>query len=350
MEFHKKIKDIEDIETLFLPFADDFHIHLRQGIFCDSLVKEIKKGGINRVLVMPNLNPPISSFKQVKEYYNKLKQNEPDVEYLMTMFLSNSINIDELEISKKEANMIGLKLYPNLVTTNSKEGINDIKSCYHIFSKMQELDLVLHIHGESPNSSVLDAESDFMMELINIHRDFPNLRIVLEHISTEDAVNTILKCNENVVATITPHHLQLTIDDVVNNSFNYCKPVAKNRKDREALRNIVKSGNKKFFLGSDSAPHPNYKKLGECCEAGIYTTPFLIPYLAHIFNEIGSLDKLENFVCKFGADFFKLPVKTEKHIKIIKKKQLIPNDIAIGLFKVVPFLSGKIIDYTLEFV
>lgn len=340
----------KNTEDICLPFSDDFHIHLRQGIFCDNLVKEIKKGGVDRVLVMPNLNPSITTFKQVKEYHTKLKSNEPNVEFLMTMFLSKNINIEELEISKKEANVIGLKLYPQRITTNSDEGILDIKQYYYVLEKMQELDLVLHIHGENPNSSVLDAETDFMKELLDIHFNFPNLRIVLEHISTEDAVNTILKCNENVVATITPHHLQLTIDDVVNNSFNYCKPVAKHKKHRDALIEIIKSGNNKFFLGSDSAPHPNYNKLGECCEAGIYTSTFLMPYLAHIFNENGCLDKLENFVCNFGANFFKLPVKTKKRIKLIKKKQQIPNYISIGFFKVVPFLSGKIIDYTLEFL
>ena len=346
MDLEKRDKQ----EDIYLPFADDFHVHLRQGIFCDYLVKEIKKGGVNRVLVMPNLKPPIISFKQVKEYYNKLKSNEPEVEYLMTMFLSKMINIDDLEISKKEANLTGLKLYPQCVTTNSNEGESDIKMFYHIFSKMQELDLVLHIHGENHSSSILYAESDFLEKIIDIHLNFPNLRIVLEHISTKQSIDTVLKCNENVVATITPHHLQLTIDDVINNSFNYCKPVAKHKKHRDALREIVKSGNKKFFLGSDSAPHPNYKKLGKDCEAGIFSSTFLIPYLAHIFDEIGCLDKLENFVCKFGAEFFKLPIKKEKQIKIVKQKQLIPEDIDIGLFKVVPFLSGKNIDYTIEFV
>ena len=345
MDFHK-----EKNRDIYLPFSDDFHIHLRQGIFCDNLVKEIKKGGVDRVLVMPNLKPPITSFKQVKEYYNKLKSNGPDIDFLMTLFLSKNVNVEELEISKREANVIGLKLYPQYVTTNTDEGIIDIKQYYHVFEKMQELDLVLHIHGESHNASILDAETDFMKELLDIHFNFPNLRIVLEHISTEYAVNTILKCNENVVATITPHHLQLTIDDVINNSFNYCKPVANHKKHRDALREIVKSGNKKFFLGSDSAPHPNYNKLGKDCEAGIYTSTFLMPYLAHIFDEIGCLDKLENFACKYGAEFFKIHIKTEKRIKLVKQKQQIPNDINIGLFKVVPFLSGKVIDYTLKFL
>lgn len=348
MDFYNKNTHSKD--EILLPFADDFHIHLRQGIFCDNIVKEIKKGGVDRVLVMPNLSPPITAFKQLKEYYNRLKSNEKDVEFLMTMFLSDKINIDELEISKKEANLVGIKLYPNSVTTNSVEGINDIKSCYPVFSKMQELDLVLHIHGECIGSSVLDSEKDFLENVINIHNKFPNLRIVLEHISTKESIETVLKCNDNVVATITPHHLQLTIDDVVNNSYNYCKPVAKHKNHRDALREIVKSGNKKFFLGSDSAPHPDYKKLGKNCEPGIFSSTFLIPYLAHIFNEIGCLDNLENFVCRFGSIFFRLPIKTKKSIKIVKQKQLVPNDINIGLFRVVPFLSGTTIDYTLEFL
>ena len=340
----------ENCETITLPWADDYHIHLRQGDLCTALCSSIAIGGVSRVLVMPNLCPPIETADQAKVYYMQLRQATENVDFLMTLYLTKGLNYEELRKAKAESHVTGVKLYPKGVTTGSDNGISEIRDFFPIFESMERLNLILHLHGESPGSSVLCAEQDFLHNVTEIHQKFPSLRIILEHVSTAEGVKTVRACGDTVAATITPHHLDLTIDDVVANSFNFCKPVAKHRSDRQALQEIVKEGHPRFFLGSDSAPHAKEKKVADCCSAriaaGIFSSPFLLAYLADTFDRLKCLHKLSDFVSKFGADFYQIsrnaPVGC---VKLLRKPFKIPEEIQYGDTAVVPYRAGEVLKF-----
>lgn len=323
-----------------LPFGTDLHIHLREGEVMRQIVPEIRKGGCNRVLVMPNLEVPLTSYDQLKAYREDLLGCGEEVTFLMTLFLSPKIELAELARCQEELGLVGLKSYPQGVTTNSKDGVLDYREYFPIFAEMQKLGLILHIHGELPGACVMQAEEMFLNQLEIIIAEFPNLRIVLEHITTQAAVEFIRKQPANVGATITAHHLVLSIDDVVGQNMNFCKPVAKLHEDRRALQEAAFSGNPKFFFGSDSAPHPFYKKqtqVDHCCAAGIYTTPIALPLLAHIFEAHGCLDKLQPFVSVYGPQFFGLKVDTQKSIRLCPQDPVARVNSAPTHTDIVPF-------------
>lgn len=334
-----------------LPLLDDLHVHLRQGEMMQSVVPSISQGGVGRVLVMPNLTPPITTVSQAVEYRNNLSSLNPHVEYFMTLFLCPEISIQDLRIAKQN-NVIGVKSYPKGVTTGSDKGVENYETYYPIFQEMEVLGLSLHLHGEVPNTCVLKAEELFLENLFKIHEKFPNLKIVLEHVTSQAAVNAVLACGKNVAATITVHHLDLVISDVVGNNVNFCKPVAKLESDRSALRKIVQSGNPKFFLGSDSAPHPITSKQ-KCigCPAGIFTQPFVAQYLADCFHRLGALDKLKNFACEFGASFLGLPPRINTgEITLRETETFVPSLWAVGLQPgsgVHPYRAGERLMYSL---
>lgn len=290
-----------------IPLIDDMHVHLRQGAMMEAVVPSIRKGGVGRVLVMPNLSPPVTCAEMARNYRNELVKIDPQIQYFMTLFLSPSLTVEELREAKATANVIGVKSYPRGVTTGSESGVEDYAVYFPLFAEMEKLDMSLHLHGEVPNMNVMKAEEEFLSNLIKIHLAFPKLRIVLEHVTTAAAIETVLACGPSVAATITVHHIDLTISDVVGNNINFCKPVAKHESDREAIRDAIRSGNEKFFLGSDSAPHLLSKKSTHCsCPAGIFTQPYIAQYLADAFDRLGCMELLEAFACKSGAKFLKL--------------------------------------------
>jgi dihydroorotase len=317
----------------------------------EAVVPSVRSGGVGRVLVMPNLSPPVTNSDMAREYYERLKKIEPNVEFFMTLYLSPSLTKEELEKAKKEANVIGVKSYPRGVTTGSEAGVEDYEVYFSLFKEMERLDLSLHFHGEVPNASVMTAEEEFLKNLIKIHSAFPNLRIVLEHVTTKAAIDTVLACGPSVAATITIHHIDLTISDVVGNNVNFCKPVAKHESDRDAIRAIIQSGNKKFFLGSDSAPHLLSKKQSHCgCPAGIFTQPYIAQYLADAMDRLGCLDKMEAFACQYGARFLKLPERTnQERILLVKTPMTVPMSFAVpgegG--DIYPFRAGEDLMYSL---
>ncbi|TFK43213.1 hypothetical protein BDQ12DRAFT_674588 [Crucibulum laeve] len=342
--------------TVTINSPADFHVHLRQGSISELITPHVRKGGFDLAYVMPNLKPPITTTEQALKYKVELEKIDPSVEYLMTLYLSPELTPDEIRKAKK-AGIVGVKSYPRGVTTNSDGGIESYETYYPIFEIMQEIDMVLNLHGEVPsdanaNIHVLNAESQFLPHLLKIHAAFPKLRIVLEHATTSAAIDAVKSCGPTVACTITAHHLALVVDDWAGQSWNFCKPVAKYPSDRQALQNVVKEGHPRFFLGSDSAPHPPHVKSTStpthACAAGIYTSPILLPLVAHLLDSFGALDKLEGFVSGFGRAFYQRPItNAHKFIQLRKVTEgtLIDEIYALGNETLVPFWAGKTLDY-----
>ncbi|KAI4836571.1 dihydroorotase [Plasmodium brasilianum] len=353
-------------ESFFIPMADDMHCHLRQGDMLKFTVDAIRKGGCNRVLVMPNTTPIISTCEEAKNYRNELLKYDNNIEYLMTLYLNQKIDENDIMNNYKECNFQGIKIYPSNVTTNSKEGVTDLEPYYKVFHVLEKINKSLHIHCEQPNINPLYAEKNYLNRIYDLAVKFPQLKIVIEHVTTEDMLNVIKKF-PNLAGSITPHHLYLTIDDVVDidkydystdntsieqyikNVYNYCKPLAKTIDDKTALCNIIKEGFPRIFLGSDSAPHYKSHKHEPYYKAGIFTQPFLLSYLSHILNKFDALDKLENFACKNAANFLNLNEKNcsneQLALYIEKKKFKVPDE----YYDVVPFLAGQTLDFTISY-
>jgi dihydroorotase len=303
---------------------------------------------------MPNLKPPITTVSQALAYKSTLEAIDPSVEYLMTLYLSPDLTPDEIRKAKK-AGIVGVKSYPRGVTTNSDGGIESYEMYYPIFEAMQDVDMVLNLHGEVPsdpttNTHILNAEPTFLPHLESLHSAFPRLRIVLEHATTRAAVTLVKSLGATVGCTITAHHLALTVDDWAGQSWNYCKPVAKYPDDREALREVIREGHPRFFLGSDSAPHPPHTKStstpSSACAAGVYTSPILLPLVAHLLEDFHALDKLEGFVSGFGRAFYNRELhgiaegKEKTVLRKIEGKK-VDEQWVMGNESVVPFWAGK---------
>ncbi|KAG5654058.1 hypothetical protein H0H81_007784 [Sphagnurus paluster] len=331
----------------------DFHVHLRQGSLAALVAPHVKKGGFDLAYVMPNLKPPVTTTIQALEYKQELERIDPSVEYLMTLYLCPEITPDEIR-KAKAAGISGVKSYPRGVTTNSDGGIESYETYYPIFEAMEEVDMVLNLHGEIPsdadsNTHILNAEPKFLPHLLKIHAKFPRLRIVLEHATTRAAVEAVKSCGPTVACTITAHHLALTVDDWAGQSWNFCKPVAKFPDDRSALRNIIIEGHPRFFLGSDSAPHLPHNKSTSTpthgCAAGIYTSPILLPLVAHLLESFGALERLEGFVSDFGRAFYKRSIRSGNRKVVLRRpaegKDLINEKYVLGADSVVPFWAGR---------
>jgi len=341
----------------------DFHVHLRQGEFSKLVTPHVRMGGFTLAYVMPNLKPPVTTTEQALAYKAELQKIDPNVEYLMTLYLSPDLTPDEVRKAKK-AGIVGVKSYPRGVTTNSEGGIESYEVYYPVFEVMEQEDLVLNLHGEIPsdadaNVCVLNAERAFLPHLHKIHERFPKLRIVLEHATTRAAVEAVKACGPTVACTITAHHIALTVDDWAGQAWNFCKPVAKYPDDRQALREVIKSGHPRFFLGSDSAPHPPHMKSTatpiQSCAAGVYTSPILLPFVAHLLESFGALDRLEGFVSTFGRSFYKRELRGDYAVQaptIVLKRveggELIKEGWTEGEQKVIPFWSGCRIDWVID--
>ncbi|TFK74430.1 Dihydroorotase [Pluteus cervinus] len=333
----------------------DFHVHLRQGSISTLVTPHVRKGGFNLAYVMPNLTPPVTTTDQALEYKAQLEKIDPSVTYLMTLYLSPTLTPEEIR-KAKEAGIVGVKSYPRGVTTNSDSGIESYEAYYPVFEAMQEVDMVLNLHGEIPsnaehNTHILNAEPKFLPHLYALHAAFPKLRIVLEHATTRAAVEAVKACGPTVACTITAHHLALTVDDWAGQSFNFCKPVAKYPDDRAALREVIKEGHPRFFLGSDSAPHPMHKKSTSTptsgCAAGVYTSPILLPLVATLLESFGAIGNLNDFVSNNGRAFYNQVVSEE--IGSVQLRRVsgvaIAESYGSDPESVVPFWAGKTLDW-----
>lgn len=270
----------------------------------------------------------------------------------MTLYLSPEITPEVIAEAAASGIIAGVKSYPKGVTTNSDAGVYNYEQYYPVFEAMEKHDLVLNLHGESPPSddvTVLNAEQTFLPTLIDLHKRFPKLRIVLEHCTTAAAVEAVKQCGPTVVATITAHHLYIIIDDWAGNPYCFCKPVAKTPADRRALVEAATSGNPKFFLGTDSAPHPKKNKIGERTAAGVFTQPYAAQYIATIFERVGALDKLKGFMCDYGRQFYKTVEKGWETKEDVERNRIIlskePTEVASVFGQdevtIVPFLAGE---------
>jgi dihydroorotase len=330
---------------------DDWHVHLRDQLYLQDTVNATAKH-FSRALAMPNLIPPLTTVEDILAYRKRiLAVAIYEFNPYMTFYLNESVTAESLIEAKKYPFILGAKLYPAGVTTNSQDGVASIQALFPLFAVMEKNSLVLQIHGEDPDCDIFEREEVFLQNTLpTIITAFPKLRIVLEHISTKEAVNFIKAAPAHVSATITPQHLLYTRNDLLSGGIKphyYCLPILKQEADKQALREVVISGNPKFFAGTDSAPHSVDNKQSACGCAGIYSAPFAVSMYAQVFHELDCIDKLEPFLSFFGAEFYQLPRNTTK-ITLIEKKSYIPNTLSLGKDTVIPIGAGSLVDWSID--
>lgn len=332
-------------ETLTFRRPDDFHVHLRQGADCGNFARDAWKAGFARVLVMPNTLPPIASAAALTGYRREIEVAAPGLKALMTFKIRPDLDRNALAALKQAGALAG-KLYPEGVTTNSEDGIRHLEDGYPVFGLMEELGLVLCLHGEHPEAFSLDREAAFVKGLKALRTAFPRLRIVLEHVSSAAGLDAVLDDGPLTAATLTVHHLLYTLDDMVGGKLDphlFCKPLLKRPEDRQRLVDAALSGNPKFFFGSDSAPHTRENKEAALCSAGCYTMPVSLSLLLGLFEERGALPRLEPFVSHFGAEFYGL-THNQGTVTFVKE----PWTVSKLYHGVVPLKAGATLPWSLE--
>lgn len=333
------------MQTFTLPRPDDAHLHLRDGPYLQRTVTDSAER-FARAIIMPNLKPPITTLPQLQAYQQRILQAVPahtSFQPLMTLYMHAHLSEETIQTAK-QMGVIGVKLYPAGVTTNSEAGVQSLVSIYPVLTAMQKYDLPLLIHGEvnDPEVDIFDRERFFLDELAQLIKDFPNLRIVLEHITTADAVQFVSQANDLLAATITPHHLLLNRNHLLSGGIHphyYCLPIVKRRRHQESLIQAATSGNPKFFLGTDSAPHTLNNKESACGCAGIYSGHAAIELYTQVFEEQGALSRLPVFASQAMADFYQLP-RTLETITLVKNTWQVPERLTFGTEEVVPFFAG----------
>jgi dihydroorotase len=342
------------MDRLTLIKPDDWHLHLRDGAALGSVVADTAKR-FRRAIVMPNLKPAIRTTQQALHYRERILAALPDedaFEPLMTLYLTDDTPPEEIARAKLSGRVFGVKLYPAGATTHSDEGVTRLSRCFNTLEKMEEAGMPLLVHGEStdPAIDVFDREKAFLEEVLGPALErFSRLRVVLEHITTRDAVQFVEVTNDNVAATITAHHLLMNRNALFMGGIrphHYCLPVLKREEHREALVEAATSGNAKFFLGTDSAPHARNTKETACGCAGIYTAHAAIELYATAFEEAGALDKLEGFASRHGAAFYGVPVN-EETITLVRQEWTVPEEISFGSSTLVPLRAGETIPWKL---
>ena len=334
---------------LIINKPDDMHLHLREGEILGFVLKD-SASQFARAIVMPNLNTPITSVALAKSYYDSIKSYDYNFEPLMTLYLTSTLSKEEIRKAKESEIIHGVKLYPAGVTTNSKDGIDSIDSCFSLFEEMEKNDLPLLVHGEvsDPKVDIFDREKMFIDKyLTRICNNFPSLRLVFEHISTKDAAEFVINSSSKVAATITPQHAMLSRNDLLAGGIKphkYSLPILKREIHQKAILEAAISGNSKFFLGTDSAPHLKSEKESSCGCAGVYSARTAIELYAEIFDKNDALDKLSDFSSKFGADFYNLPYNQDK-IRLIRKELQIPQQLEFLDNQITPFLAGQTIHW-----
>jgi dihydroorotase len=342
------------MDRLSLPRPDDWHLHLRDGAGMVSVLADTARQ-FARAIVMPNLKPPVTTTQQALHYRERILGALPEgagFEPLMTLYLTDDTPPEEIARAKLSGRVHGVKLYPAGATTHSDAGVTRISRCFAALEKMEQLGLPLLIHGEStdPAVDVFDREQVYLEESLGpIVQRFSDLKIVLEHITTRQAAQFVEVTGPNVAATITAHHLLLNRNALFLGGMrphHYCLPVLKREEHREALVEAATSGNPKFFLGTDSAPHARHTKEAACGCAGVYTAHAAIELYAAAFEEAGALDKLEGFASHHGADFYGLPRNTES-ITLVREEWTVPQTLRFGTEEIVPLRAGETIPWKL---
>jgi dihydroorotase len=327
---------------------DDWHLHLRDEDLMKSVLPDTARQ-FARAIVMPNLRPPVTSTEQALQYRSRILVALPvgaKFDPLMTLYLTDKTNSDVIRKAKQSGVVHAVKLYPAGATTNSDAGVTVLRKTYSALEEMQRCGMPLLVHGEVTDSNIdiFDREAVFIERVLQpLLKDLPNLRVVFEHITTRDAAQFVASAANNVAATITAHHLLYNRNAMLVGGIRphyYCLPVLKREMHREALVEAATSGSKKFFLGTDSAPHAQHTKENACGCAGCYTAHAAIELYAEAFEAAGAMEKLEGFASFFGADFYDLPRNTETII-LRKMEWQAPQAINFGEHQLVPLRAGE---------
>jgi len=336
-------------DTLRITRPDDWHIHFRDGAAMQSVLPDTARV-FGRAIAMPNLKPPVVSVADAAAYRERLlaAARGTAFEPLMTLYLTDNTGPDEIRATKATGFVHAVKYYPAGATTNSDSGVTDLAKAYPAIAAMEEVGMPLLLHGEvvDPDVDVFDREAVFIeRHLTRLLRDFPRLKIVLEHITTRQAAEFVAAAPPNLAATLTAHHLLYNRNAMFRGGIRphmYCLPVLKRERHRQALVAAAISGNPKFFLGTDSAPHAVGAKETACGCAGIYSAHAAIELYAEAFEDAGALDKLEAFASFHGADFYGLPRHAET-ITLRRENWVIPASLKLGDVDLVPLRAGEVV-------
>ncbi|ENM3953681.1 dihydroorotase [Vibrio cholerae] len=340
--------------TLTITRPDDWHVHLRDGDVLADTVRDISRYN-GRALIMPNTVPPVTTTEMALAYRERIMaaQPQPHFEPLMALYLTDNTSPEEIRKAKASGKVVAAKLYPAGATTNSDSGVTSAKKIYSVLQAMQEVGMLLLVHGEvtTHEIDIFDREKVFLdTVLAPIVADFPQLKIVLEHITTAEAVNFVRQANENVAATITAHHLLFNRNHMLVGGIRphfYCLPILKRATHQHALVAAATSGSKKFFLGTDSAPHAKGRKEAACGCAGSYTAHAALELYAEVFEKEGKLENLEAFASFNGPDFYGLP-RNQETVTLTKQAWPVAGSMPFGSDIVVPIRAGENIEWTVK--
>jgi dihydroorotase len=344
----------DNVETITLRRPDDWHVHLRDGAMLTAVVPFTARQ-FARAIVMPNLVPPVTGVAAARAYRERiLAALPPAAEFtpLMTCYLTDTTDPEEVARGYREGAFTAVKLYPAHATTNSASGVTDYDRIMPVLERMAVLGLPLLIHGEviDPEVDLFDREAVFIDRVLDpLRRRLPELRIVLEHITTDEAVAYVGSGDANLAATITAHHLVINRNAIFAGGIRphlYCLPIAKREKHRQALRRAATSGNPRFFLGTDSAPHPVPAKETACGCAGIFTAPCALEIYAEVFEEEDALDRLEGFAALNGPAFYRLPVNASR-VTLRREPYPVPEHVGEDENAVIPFRAGETLRWRL---
>ncbi|MDO6507720.1 dihydroorotase [Colwellia sp. 4_MG-2023] len=328
--------------TLTITRPDDWHVHLRDGLVLKNTVADISRY-FARAIVMPNLVPPVTDAKLAKSYHDRIMAVAANDNFkpLMVLYLTDQTSAQDIIEAKESGLVFAAKLYPAGATTNSSSGVTDIAKMADVFAAMQSVGMPLLIHGEVTdcNIDIFDREQVFIDTILSpLVANYPNLKVVLEHITTKNAVDFVKSASNNVAATITVHHLLYNRNDMLVGGIRphyFCLPILKRNIHQQALIEAATSGSAKFFLGTDSAPHAQHAKESACGCAGVYSAHAAIELYAEVFEQENALDKLEAFASLNGPEFYQLPINTDK-ITLVKKSWKVPATMSFGDDVVVP--------------
>ncbi len=338
-------------QSLTITRPDDWHVHLRDGSVLTNTVADINRY-FGRAIVMPNLVPPVTNAALAQAYYQRIKavQTNNNFEPLMVLYLTDQTTADDIVAAKESGVVFAAKLYPAGATTNSASGVTNIDNISNVLAQMQALNMPLLVHGEVTDNhiDIFDREKVFIDTLLKpLIAKFPQLKIVLEHITTKDAVEFVMQASDNVAATITAHHLMYNRNDMLVGGIKphyFCLPILKRNIHQQALIKAATSGHKKFFLGTDSAPHSKQAKENACGCAGSYTAHAAIELYAEVFEQENALEHLEVFASFNGADFYNLP-RNKDTITLQKVSWQVPDTLMFGKDQLVPVKAGQIINW-----
>jgi dihydroorotase len=343
------------INTLILTRPDDWHLHLRDGEALKAVLPDSARQ-FARAIVMPNLRPPVTNTALAAAYRQRILAALPsglNFEPLMTLYLTDNTSAEEIRAAVASGVVHGVKFYPAGATTNSDSGVTDLRHCRQALAEMEKLGLPLLLHAEVTDTQVdvFDRERVFIeRHMVAIVKDYPTLKVVFEHITTKDAADFVLQSPSNVAATITAHHLLMNRNAMFVGGIqphHYCLPILKREEHRQALLRAATSGNAKFFLGTDSAPHAKQTKEAACGCAGMYTAHTAMELYAEAFDAAGALDKLEGFASFYGADFYGLPRNTDR-IQLHRQSWTVPASLPFAGDSIIPLRAGQPIAWKMQ--